>query len=132
MENKNKVLHITVWILQIFMGLMFLIVGGMKAFSPLESLPPEMAWALENPNLVRFVGISQLLGAIGLIVPSLLRIKPFLTPLAALGFATIMILAIGFHAMRSEMEAIPTNIVLLLVFAFIAWARWKKVPIQAK
>ena len=80
--------------------------------------------------LVRFIGISELLGAVGLILPALTKIKPLLTPLAALGLLTIMILAMGFHVSRGEAGTLPFNIVLGGLAAFVAWGRTSKAPIR--
>jgi hypothetical protein len=80
--------------------------------------------------VVRFIGVSELLGAMGLILPAATKIKPFLTPLAALGLLTIMILAMAFHLSRGEVQATPINIVLGGLAAFVAWGRTKKVPVR--
>lgn len=132
MEKNKKTLHIIAWILQGIMAAMFLMAGFMKSFTPVEQLPENLSWGKEMPGLLRFVGISELLGAIGLILPSLLRIAPFLSVLAATGFSIIMILAAGFHTMRNEYHMIPVNLVLLLISLVIIWLRWKKVPVQPK
>jgi hypothetical protein len=63
-------------------------------------------------GLVTFIGISELLGGLGLVLPQLSGILPWLTPLAALGLALIMLLAMGFHARRREPQAIAINLVL--------------------
>ena len=70
------------------------------------------------------------LGAIGLILPAATKIKPSLTPLAALGLLTIMILAMAFHLSRGEVQATPVNIVLGGLAAFVAWGRTKRAPIR--
>ena len=69
-------------------------------------------------------------GAIGLILPAATKIKPTLTPLAALGLLTIMILAMAFHLSRGEAQALPINMVLGGLAAFVAWGRTKKAPIR--
>ena len=80
--------------------------------------------------LVRFIGVSELAGAIGLILPAATKIKPTLTPLAALGLLTIMILAMAFHLSRGEAQALPINMALGGLAAFVAWGRTKKAPIR--
>ena len=77
----------------------------------------------------RAIGVSELLGAIGLILPAALRIKPILTPLAASGIAVIMILATAYHIYAGEP---PVTIAFFLLAAFVAWGRFKKVPIEPK
>ena len=81
--------------------------------------------------MVRFIGISEFLGAIGLILPAATKIKPSLTPLAALGLLTIMILAMAFHLSRGEVQATPVNIVLGGLAAFVAWGRTKRAAISS-
>jgi putative oxidoreductase len=82
--------------------------------------------------LVRFIGTSELLGALGLILPAAMRIKPVLTGFAALGLLTIMVLAALFHASRGEFGMLRVNSVLGALAAFVAWGRLKKAPIPAR
>ena len=91
-----------------------------------------MPWVAELPNLVRFIGISELLGGIGVLLPAILRIKPMLTPLAALGLVVVQIFAAIFHLSRGEMSALPINFFLMALAAFVLWGRYRKLPIQAK
>jgi hypothetical protein len=81
---------------------------------------------------VRFIGLSELLGGLGLILPAALRIKPVLTPWAAVGLAVVMVLASGFHVSRGESSVIGMNFILAAVAVFIAWGRFKKAPIYPK
>ena len=82
---------------------------------------------------MRFIGFVELAGALGMILPALTRILPFLTPLAALGFAVIQVLAIGTHASLGETAStLPMNLVLLTLSLFGAWGRWKKSPIAPR
>ena len=82
--------------------------------------------------LVRVVGTSEFLGAVGLILPAATRIRPGLTPLAGLGLVAIMVLAIGYHAMHSEWGMIPVNLVLGGMAAFVAYGRLEVHPIEPK
>ncbi|MFK8165716.1 MAG: DoxX family protein [Lewinella sp.] len=132
-QKNNKVLNIALWVFQVLLGLMFVMAGATKAFQPAEALVEQLPWVTSvSPALVKFIGISELLGGLGLILPSALRIKPFLTVWAALGLALVMLLAAGFHATRGEFPAIGVNVVMMAMFAFIAWGRNKKAPIMAK
>jgi hypothetical protein len=82
---------------------------------------------------IRFIGLCELAGAIGIILPAATRILPFLTPLAALGFVTIQVLAIGFHAIRGETAmSWPINALLLGLSLFVLWGRTRKLPIQPR
>lgn len=131
--NSNKKLSIVLWIGQGLMAAMFLMAGSMKLTSPIEALAESLPWVTTVPAaLVRFIGLSELLGGIGLLLPSILRIKPQLTVWAAKGLAAVMVFAAIFHGSRGEFSAIGMNAVLLAIVLFIAWGRSKKAPIQAK
>lgn len=125
-------MNLLLWLVQVLLACAFGMAGVMKSTQPADALVQAgMAWAGQMPlAMVRFIGISELLGAIGLILPAATKIKPFLTPLAALGLLTIMILAMAFHVSRGEVQATPINIVLGGLAAFIAWGRTKKAPIR--
>lgn len=131
--QNNKAINIALWIAQVLLALMFLMAGIMKTSQPVEALAESLPWVTSTPiALVRFIGISELLGGLGLLLPSILRIKPFLTVWAALGLVAVMILAAIFHASRGEFSAIGMNVILIALAAFVAWGRSKKAPIQAK
>jgi hypothetical protein len=108
--------------------------GVMKVGAPLAQLGAKMAWVNAVPaGLVRFIGASELAGALGLVLPASTRIKPSLTPLAALGIVLIMVLAAGFHISRGEAaQGVPMNLILGGLAAFVAWGRWKKAPISPR
>ena len=132
-QKNNKAIHISLWIAQGLLGAMFIMAGSMKAMQPIEALAEMLPWATEVPSaLVRFIGISELLGGTGLLLPSIFRIKPSLTVWAAIGLAIVQVLAAGFHGSRGETEVIGMNVVLIAIAAFIAWGRSKKAPIQPK
>ena len=120
------------WSFRSFWRAAFGMAGFMKSTQPVDVLVQNgVQWASQVPlAMVRFIGISEFLGAIGLILPAATRIKPSLTPLAALGLLTIMILAMAFHLSRGEVQATPVNIVLGGLAAFVAWGRTKKAPIR--
>ena len=94
---RGRGLRIGLWGAQILLGLAFGMAGVMKTTMPIAELAQKMVWpGALPPAMVRFIGTSELLGAIGLILPSLTRIKPRLTPLAAAGLALIQVLAMLF------------------------------------
>ena len=131
--QKSKALNISLWIAQGLLAAMFLMAGAMKSTQPIEQLATSLPWVKEVPaGLVRFIGICEFLGAVGLVLPSLLRIQPKLTIYAAIGIATIMIFALVFHISKGETSVIGMNIVIGLIAVFVAWGRTKKVPIQPK
>lgn len=131
-KTNNKTLHIGLWVLQVFLGLAMIMAGFMKLTAPLEELLSKgMTFVQEyQPSTVRFIGVSELLGGIGLILPAALRIKPILTPIAAFGIALIMLLATIYHI--NHQEPIIASAVLFLLATFIAWGRFKLAPIAAK
>jgi uncharacterized membrane protein YphA (DoxX/SURF4 family) len=120
-QKQSKAWNITLWILQFLLAAMFLMAGFMKLFQPMDELSKSLPWAAQVPEgLVRFIGAAEVLGALGLILPALLRIQPILTPMAALGIATVMLFAIFFHGSRGDNSAIGMNVVLILIAALIA------------
>jgi putative oxidoreductase len=131
--NKSKALNISLWVAQVLLALMFFMTGTMKTTQPIEELAKSMSWVNDfSPGMVRFIGASELLGGIGLLLPSLLRIRPLLTPLAALGLFIVMSLAFIYHVSKGEYELLPINSILGTIALFIVWGRYKKVPIQPK
>ena len=132
-QQRSKALHITLWIAQVILAAMFLMSGFMKLSQPIDQLSKMLPWAAQVPEaLVRFIGVAEVLGAVGLILPSLLRIQPKLTPIAAVGLALIMLFAVVFHISRGETPMIGMNFILIAIAAFIAWGRFKKAPIAPK
>jgi uncharacterized membrane protein YphA (DoxX/SURF4 family) len=126
-------MKIALWIVQAALALMFLFSGFGKITWPYAELVAKIPWgsAVSEP-LFRFIGISEVLGAIGVILPAATRIKPSLTPLAAAGLASIMALAFVFHVARGELYLLPWNIGLGGLALFVAWGRWKKAPIAPR
>lgn len=131
-SKQSKGLNIALWIVQSLLAVMFLMAGSSKLFQPIAELSKMLPWVTSvSEGLVRFIGGSELLGGLGLLLPSILRIKPNLTPLAALGLAVVMVLAAIFHINRGEYSAIGMNALLIALALFIAWGRTKKAPITA-
>ena len=128
----SKALNFSLWLLQILLAALFLMSGGMKVLAPIEEIQHNIAWAAEMPGLIKFIGFSEILGAIGLLLPAMVRKLPVLTPIAAIGLLVIMVLAAGFHASRGENSAIGMNAIFGAVALFIAWGRLKWAPITPK
>lgn len=102
--------------------------GSMKAFTPDKvRTNPQMTWAHDKQDgYIRFVGVSELLGAVGLIIPAVTGILPWLTPLASVGLALIQVLAIfTVHLPKKEYQVIPVNIVLLVLAIVAAYGRFR-------
>lgn len=127
-------MNIGLWIVQALLAFAFLAAGGMKLSVPIEELLANGMTFVEHvpEGLVRFIGLSEALGAIGLIVPAATKIAPKLTPIAAALLVVVMGLAAATHISLGEFGAIVPNIVLGSLAAFVAWGRWVKVPIAAK
>jgi putative oxidoreductase len=131
--KKNKAANITAWILQILLGGMFIMTGAMKTFTPVEQLAGSLPWVTQVPlALVKFIGLAELLGGLGLILPSLLKIKTKLTPIAAIGIVLIMIFASIFHISRGETNVIGMNFILAALAGLVARLRLKKTPLRDK
>lgn len=132
-STPSKGLHIGLWVAQGLLAATFLMSGAGKVFTPMEQLQAQMPWfqgALGGA--ARFIGVMEVLGALGLILPAATRILPKLTPLAASGLLTVMVLASMTHISRGEYPMIVANLVLGGLAAFIAWGRLKEVPIAAR
>lgn len=121
---------IVLWVIQGVLALAFLLSGFLKGFTPLEGLKKNMAWVGDVPaGLVRLIGIAELLGALGLILPVATGIVPVLTIAAAVGLVLVMLSAAVFHASRKEYSTIGMNAVLLLLAAFIVVGHLVWVPL---
>lgn len=124
-------MNITIWVVQIFLALVFLLSGILKVTQPIEGLAGLMKYvtAIKPPQLVRVIGILEGLAAIGLILPAMTGILPWLTPVAAIGLVLTMIGAMILHVRLGEGSQIAPNIVLLLLAAFVAVGRFVIVPL---
>jgi len=123
-------MNIALWIVQILLALAFLLAGSMKAFVPLNTVRKNMSWANDfSAPFVRFIGVAELLAAIGLILPAITGIQSWLTIAAALGLMLVMVSASIFHASRREYQNISMNVVLLLLAAFVVLGRWALAPL---
>jgi len=123
--------NIGLWIAQLLLFLAFLAAGQMKLFTPIDELSAVLPYAAEMPGLVRFIGLSEILGAVGVVLPALTRILPKLTILAATSLLVVMVLAIGFHLSRGEFMIVP-NLVLGGLAGLVAWGRSRIAVIPAR
>ena len=123
-------MNIALWAVQGLLALAFLLAGFMKTFMPIPTLQKNMAWVKTSPApFVRFVGIAELLGAIGLILPAATGILPWLTVAAAVGLAIVMLSATVYHFSRQEYSGIGVTVVLLLLAAVIIIGRLTIAPL---
>lgn len=126
-----RALRVGLWVVQGLLCVAFGMAGVMKTTTPIDQLSKNMAWVGRfSPEVVRFIGLSELSGALGLILPAATRIKPLLTPLAALGLAVVMVLASVHHLLNDEAKLVPINLALGSLAVFVAWGRFRKVPIS--
>jgi len=125
-QKPSKTMHIALWIAQIVLAVL-LLSGFIMKFLPIEKISVMMPWTGQVPELVvRLLGVIDLLGAVGLTLPVLFRIKPELTSWAALGIIALMICAIIFHVSRGEVSAIGINVFSIIIAGFIVWGRFQK------
>src|ERR1700730_18076019 len=119
--RKRPITTYTLWTVQGLLALMFLFAGGMKLVLPLEALTKQMPL----PGLfIRFIGMAEALGAIGLILPGLLRIRTGLTPLAAAGLVIIMLGATVLTLASGSVAPALIPLVVGLLSAFVVYGRW--------
>lgn len=126
--------NIGLWVAQAALAAMFLMAGFMKLTSgPADLAAMGMLWAENAPvALIKFIGLAEVAGALGMILPAATRIMPDLTRLAALGLATIMVLASCVHTFRGEFEVLPVNFVLFALAVLVIWGRTKKAAIAPR
>jgi uncharacterized membrane protein YphA (DoxX/SURF4 family) len=122
-------MNIVLWISQVLLSLAFLMTGTLKAFQ-YERAKAQLEWVATAPRrLVTFIGSAEILGAIGLILPALTGILPWLTPLAAVGLAIVMLLAAGFNIIRGDYSHIAIDAILFVLAAIVAYGRFMSVPL---
>jgi len=126
-------MNIVLWIIQVLLALLFLFSGGMKLVLPIDVLtsmgPPNQ---VQLPGLfIRFIGVCEVLGALGLILPGLFRVKTWLTPLAAAGLVIIMIGAVAV-SLKLGIGAAVLPFVVGLLLAFVAYRRWRLAPLSRR
>jgi len=112
------------WAGAALLALVYLASGLMKATRPIPVLAQMMRWPGDYPApFVRFIGIVDVLGGLGLVLPLASGILVWLSPVAALCLVLLQVLAIGFHLMRREAVILPVNVLLLVLALFVAWGR---------
>jgi len=123
-------MNIVLWVLQVLLALAFLAHGGLLLF------PPAAIMDQMNASLPRwfqlFLGIAEILAAVGLTLPGVTRIQPWLVSYAAAGIMFVMVCATVFHLVRGEVSSAMTTVVLLAVATFVAYARWRVAPIRPR
>ena len=118
-------MSIALWVAQGLLAVAFSAAGATKLAQPREKLAKNMAWVEDfSQSAVRLIGTVEVLGAIGVVLPALTGILPWLTPLAAVGLVLLMVGAALTHLRRKEYGNIAMNAVLLVLAAFVAYGRF--------
>jgi len=124
-SSRSRSMTYALWIVQGLLALLFLFAGGMKLVLPIE----EMTKQMPMPGLfLRFIGVAEVLGGIGLVLPGLLDIRPGLTALAAAGLAIVMIGATVLSLVSGGVGAALFPLVVGLLSTFVAYGRWRLAP----
>jgi hypothetical protein len=119
-------MNVALWTAQLLLAALMLTGAALK-FMPIEKLAAMMPWTGQvSPAIVRLLGLIDLLGGAGLILPALLHLQPRLTIWTSLAILALMVCAIVFHISRGEAPVTGLNILVALLAVFIAWGRAKK------
>jgi len=122
-------MRVALWIVQGLLALLFLFAGVAKLIMTVE----EMTKDIPLPGaFLRFIAVVEILGAIGLILPGLLRVKPGLTPLAAAGLTIIMIGATVITLTTGAVAMAVFPLVVGILAVFVAYGRWRLAPLEAR
>jgi hypothetical protein len=119
--------NVALWIVQGLLALVYLAAGGLKVVRPRELLVASgnFDWMKDSSDAaVQAVGLVEILGALGVILPALTGIAPTLTPVAAVGLVVVQIGALRVHLVRNERRPLPANVLLLLLAAFVVVGRF--------
>jgi uncharacterized membrane protein len=116
---------VLLWIVQAILAAAIAMSGAAKAIQPKEKLAETYVWMRDvSQKTVRFIGVMELLGAIGLIVPAATRIAPVLTPVAGAGLAVLLVLAAAMHIRRKEPSGVWVTAVLFSLIVLVVWGRF--------
>jgi hypothetical protein len=125
-------MNVALWIVQGVLAALFLFAGVSKFIMPVEMMTKDMPVALPMAGLfLRFIGLAEALGALGLVLPGLLGIRPGLTPLAAAGLVIIMLGATGLGLVMGDLVTVLIPLLVGLLAAFVAYGRWRRAPHRA-
>ncbi len=131
--QPSKGILIGLWIVQGLLALTFAGGGIWKLATPIPELAAKMPWMGQvSPSLLYATAVFDILGGLGVLLPSITRIKPGLAVLAALGCVALQASAIVFHFSRGEAANTPFNFLLVALALFVAWGRRWKAPIPPR
>jgi hypothetical protein len=123
-------MRIVLWVLQFLLAAAFL-AHGWLLLAPPASLIAQMNASMA-PWFRIFLGYAEVLAAVGLTLPGITRVLPWLVPCAAVGIMIVMISATVFHVVRGELSSAGVTLILLVIASFVAYMRWKVMPIQPR
>lgn len=123
-------MNATLWVLQVLLAVVFLAHGSFLLVPPASMI--EQMNAAMLPAFRIFIGVSEVAAAIGLTVPGLTRLLPWLIPAAASGLMVVMTSATVFHIARGELTSAATTAILLAMASFVAYMRWREHPISPR
>lgn len=129
---RRRGLHATIWVLQWALGLSLVFAGAFKLLLPFDQAVETFSWAADVPSLFIVTSVLDVLGGLGVILPSLTRIFPWLTVAAAIGVVLLMLSAVIFYLVRGEASEIIANLALTAVAGVVAWGRGRARPIVAQ
>jgi hypothetical protein len=127
---RGKGLHYTLWTVQVLLALLFLFGGISKLVMPVEKLTEQLPQF--SGTFLRFIGVVETLGGLGMVLPGLLKIKTGLTPLAAVGLVLVMIGAVVVSYQMKGMGGAAFPLVTGALAAFVAYGRWRLVPLPER
>jgi DoxX-like family len=131
--HPSKALSIGLWVVQGLLALTLAGGGVWKLTTPIPALAAKMPWMGQvSPSFLYLTAVFDVLGGLGVLLPSLTRIRPGLTVVAALGCVALMACAIVFHFSRGEGASTPFNFLLVALSLFVAWGRRSKAPIEPR
>jgi hypothetical protein len=123
-------MNIVLWVLQVLLALAFLAHGLLLLFPP-AAIAAQMLASLPR-GFWLFLGVAEVLAAVGLTLPGLTRVQPWLVPAAAAGIMVVMVSATIYHVSRGEVSSAITTIVLLVMATYVAYMRWRVAPIAPR
>ncbi len=131
-RRKGGTLGIALWVVQGLLALTFVGGGIWKVATPIPDLASKMPWMGQvSPGFLYATAAIDVLGGLGVVLPSVTRVKPGLAVLAALGCVALQVCAVVFHVSRGEAAKTPFNFVLIALALFVAWGRRSRAPIEA-
>jgi uncharacterized membrane protein YphA (DoxX/SURF4 family) len=123
-------MNVVLWVLQVLLAAAFLAHGLLLLFPPPEMVEPmneTMSTAFRH-----FLGVTEVLAAVGLTLPGIARVQPWLVSAAAAGVMIVMIAATALHIRRDEISSAIITAILLVMATFVAYMRWKVMPIPPR